>query len=158
MVTIVKLTFILPIKHTTDYIIFFICTCNLNMYNMNPNYFSFGELINSAVAVKYGIYNIPEWSAVQNLYKLAKRLDKVRESFNSPIIVNSGYRCPKLNELVGGVHNSKHLDGLAADITVISDPHVPTLQVLNILYLIVKQFKWSECYINTERLYIHVAL
>ena len=32
-----------------------------------------------------------------------------------PIFVNSGYRCKKLNEMVGGVQKSMHTKGLAAD-------------------------------------------
>ena len=44
-------------------------------------------------------------------------LDPAREKFGKPIIVNSGYRCPKHNTAVGGVANSQHLRGEAADIT-----------------------------------------
>ena len=33
-----------------------------------------------------------------------------------PIIINSGYRNPRVNALVGGVKNSQHLLGQAADI------------------------------------------
>ena len=43
-------------------------------------------------------------------------LDPVREKLGSPIIVNSGYRCEKHNKDVGGVKNSQHLKGEAADI------------------------------------------
>ena len=44
-------------------------------------------------------------------------LDPAREKFGKPIIVNSGYRCPKHNTAVGGVANSQHTRGEAADIT-----------------------------------------
>lgn len=44
-------------------------------------------------------------------------LDPAREKFGKPITVNSGYRCPKHNAAVGGVANSQHLQGEAADIT-----------------------------------------
>ena len=44
-------------------------------------------------------------------------LDPAREKFGKPIIVNSGYRCPKHNAAVGGVANSQHTRGEAADIT-----------------------------------------
>lgn len=44
-------------------------------------------------------------------------LDPAREKFGKPIIVNSGYRCPKHNVAVGGVANSQHTRGEAADIT-----------------------------------------
>lgn len=43
-------------------------------------------------------------------------LDPAREKLGMPIVVNSGYRCPKHNREVGGVANSQHLKGEAADI------------------------------------------
>ena len=43
-------------------------------------------------------------------------LDPVRERFGKPIFVNSGYRCPRHNAAVGGVPNSQHMRGEAADI------------------------------------------
>ncbi len=45
-------------------------------------------------------------------------LDPAREKFGMPIVVNSGYRCPKHNKAVGGVTGSQHLLGQAADIWV----------------------------------------
>ena len=44
-------------------------------------------------------------------------LDPVREKLGMPIVVNSGYRCEKHNKDVGGVKNSQHLKGEAADLT-----------------------------------------
>ena len=43
-------------------------------------------------------------------------LDPLRERYGKPIYVNSGYRCAKHNQEVGGVANSQHLRGEAADI------------------------------------------
>lgn len=43
-------------------------------------------------------------------------LDPAREKLGKPIRVNSGYRCPKHNLAVGGVKNSQHMAGEAADI------------------------------------------
>ena len=43
-------------------------------------------------------------------------LDPVREKLGMPIVVNSGYRCERHNKDVGGVKNSQHLVGQAADI------------------------------------------
>ena len=57
-------------------------------------------------------------SVEQNLLALVKHvLDPARERLGMPITVNSGYRCPKHNAEVGGVKNSQHLKGEAADIT-----------------------------------------
>ena len=56
-------------------------------------------------------------SARENIEALVENvLDAVRERFGKPIRVNSGYRCPKHNAEVGGVPNSQHMRGEAADI------------------------------------------
>lgn len=49
---------------------------------------------------------------------LVSLLDKLRENFGVPIMVTSGVRCLKYNKEVGGVSDSKHLEGMAADIYV----------------------------------------
>ncbi len=55
--------------------------------------------------------------ARENIVALVENvLDPARERFGKPIIVNSGYRCPKHNKEVGGVANSQHLRGEAADV------------------------------------------
>jgi len=79
--------------------------------------FTFEELIASATAANLGIANIPdEWSEM-NLVTLATSvLQPIRDKWGDSIIVNSGFRCQKLNTQVGGVGNSDHLYGAAADI------------------------------------------
>ena len=47
---------------------------------------------------------------------VANVLDPAREKLGLPITVNSVYRCPKHNALVGVVVNSQHMKGEAADI------------------------------------------
>ena len=52
-----------------------------------------------------------------NLMALVENvLEPAREKLGGPIIVNSGYRCVRYNRDVGGVANSQHLRGEAADI------------------------------------------
>ena len=45
-------------------------------------------------------------------------LEKIRNHFNAPVIINSGYRTPSWNTKVGGTPNSYHCKGMAADIVV----------------------------------------
>lgn len=50
--------------------------------------------------------------------ELIELLDKLREHFGVPITITSGVRCKKRNAEVGGISNSEHLKGSAADIYV----------------------------------------
>ena len=79
-------------------------------------YFSLAEFIHSATAKRLNIDNTPTFEIVDNLNRLADYLDNIREKLGKPILVSSGYRCPLLNKAVGGVSNSQHQKGLAADL------------------------------------------
>ena len=86
-------------------------------------YFTISELTASATALREGIDNRPSKCAYHLLHVLADQLlDPIREAWGKPIIVSSGYRCKELNALVGGVKNSHHILGCAADITAPSYP------------------------------------
>lgn len=50
--------------------------------------------------------------------ELVKLLQKIREHFSKPVTINSAYRTPAYNARVGGVRNSYHTQGIAADIAV----------------------------------------
>lgn len=60
--------------------------------------------------------------------ELIVRLNAIRSRFKKPIIVNSGYRSPDHNKAVGGVKNSFHVQGLAADIRPEDLKDLPELQ------------------------------
>ena len=82
-------------------------------------YFTIKELTRSDTARWLGIDNTPPPSAVRALHELVDHvLDPLREAWGGPIRVNSGYRCPELNQAVGGTPGSQHQRGEAADITV----------------------------------------
>lgn len=50
--------------------------------------------------------------------ELLEVLETIRNHFNKPVIINSGYRTPSWNTKVGGAPNSYHCKGMAADIVV----------------------------------------
>ncbi|MDC6364709.1 MULTISPECIES: D-Ala-D-Ala carboxypeptidase family metallohydrolase [Flavobacteriaceae] len=60
---------------------------------------------------------MPE-SVFQNVKQLAENLQIVRDILEEPININSGYRSEAHNTIVGGVKNSQHLLGKAADISM----------------------------------------
>lgn len=55
------------------------------------------------------------WPTVVNP-QLIDLCNAIREEFGRPLKVNSGYRSPEHNESVGGVSNSLHTLGQAADL------------------------------------------
>jgi len=50
--------------------------------------------------------------------ELLEILEDIREHFNKPVIINSGYRTIEYNKKIGGVANSKHCAGIASDIKI----------------------------------------
>jgi uncharacterized protein YcbK (DUF882 family) len=120
-------------------------------------YFKIEELTHSLTAKARSIANVPTAEAEKNLEILVDCvLDRIREHWGGPIIVSSGYRCEALNEAVGGVKNSYHRLGMAADI-------YPQNRDLEALYGLIKSLFFdgviglSECYIDRKKRFIHVA-
>jgi len=62
---------------------------------------------------------------------LVEKLQEVRDELNQAVVINSGFRCTPHNETVGGIINSAHLTGKAADITIPNDTY--RKQILRIL-------------------------
>lgn len=82
------------------------------------SYFSIDELAHSNTARSRRIDNTPNADAESEMQRLIDNvLDPLREYVGSPIHVSSGYRGSELNRAVGGVSNSIHKTGRAADIT-----------------------------------------
>ena len=85
-------------------------------------HFTLEELYASATAKAKGIDNKPPLQEMINLvYLSAYVLEPLRVAMKEPITISSGYRCEKLNNAVGGVRNSQHLKGQAADICIDGD-------------------------------------
>ena len=85
-------------------------------------HFDLAELTRSATATRLGLMNVPPQTAVGNLRNLCQKvLEPLRQHLGKPIIVTSGYRSKELNKAVGGVENSQHLVGEAADLLIESE-------------------------------------
>ena len=89
---------------------------NLNSVKLSPH-FLLREFLNLG---KYP-ENIPPMQVVANLTYGCHFLLEPARLLVGPIIINSGFRCEAVNRKVGGVRNSQHLIGQAADIRP-SDP------------------------------------
>jgi uncharacterized protein YcbK (DUF882 family) len=65
---------------------------------------------------------------VANATELLKNLQVIRDHFQKPIVIISGYRSPARNAQVGGADKSQHLHAKAADIKIAG---VPTEEIYN---------------------------
>ncbi len=74
------------------------------------------EFTRSGVATDKGIDNTPGKEEIEALRALCDNiLEPMRRRFGA-IYISSGYRCRRVNNAVGGVMNSQHMRGEAADI------------------------------------------
>jgi len=80
-------------------------------------HFNLSEFERSSTASRLGIDNsIPE-ALIPNIKNLCVQvLEPLRAHIQTPVLITSGYRCRRLNKAVGGIWNSQHLAGEAADI------------------------------------------
>ena len=84
---------------------------------LTPN-FTLEELTASGTAARLGIDNTPNAVEISNLRRLAYMLQELRNMFDAPIFINSGFRNKELNQAVGSSSSSQHLKACAADIRV----------------------------------------
>lgn len=72
----------------------------------------------AAELARKGIRNVISTFEVRDgvLALVRKVLQPLRDVYQKPMTINSGYRCPELNRMVGGAATSQHVKGEAADI------------------------------------------
>ena len=94
------------------------------------------------------------WHVQNSLYLLCRLcLEPVRQEFGHAVRITSGYRSMSKNQIVGGVGDSQHLDGTAADF-VVEDIPGPV-----VFAFIRDKLKWpGELLYYAKRGHIHVAL
>lgn len=78
--------------------------------------FVLDEFIISQTAQRFGIDNTPSEEVIDCLKILCDTILQPARDVFGPIKISSGYRCPKLNRLVGGRETSGHKLGYCADI------------------------------------------
>lgn len=106
-----------------------------------PKYFTYEE---------FDSPDIPGSGKQEINQELVKVLDKVREDYGKPMRVNSAYRSNEHNAKVGGVKNSQHRLGNAADIHISNQGDGDRLEKLFI------QHAGEECGIGRYNTFIHL--
>lgn len=82
-------------------------------------HFTLADLCYSDTAVRNKVSNVPTDKEIAKLKLLAENvLEKIWTHYGQRVIINSGYRGPAVNRLVGGASSSQHCKGEAADIEI----------------------------------------
>ena len=82
-------------------------------------HFKLNEFTKSETAIRKRIDNTPGPAHASNLQKVCEKiLEPVRNHFQKPVRINSGYRGPALNSAVGGSSKSQHCNGEAVDFEI----------------------------------------
>lgn len=107
----------------------------INQKTIKSDFFSLEEFTRSTTAKRLKIDNTPNDDIIRNIqYGVQMVLDPLRRILQTPIIITSGYRCAALNKAVGGVTNSWHTKGNAADLRIKDEEEAKAIfQVLKTL-------------------------
>lgn len=125
---------------------------------MKPGYYSphftQAEMRASQTAARRGIPNIPPPDAEENLGRLCQDiLEPIRARFGA-IRISSGYRCPEVNEAVGGTKDSAHMDGRAGDLHPL-DPAIALYEVVE--YLLGSKLAFDQALLEFGA-WVHVGI
>lgn len=118
-------------------------------------HFTLEEMTKSSTADRLHIANTPGPYETENLGILCREiLEPLRNQACQPITVNSAYRCKKLNKAIGGVSNSYHIMGMAADIHCETDKqanaYANILIQLPLTDLVLIEFTRSSIWIHVQ--------
>jgi len=77
--------------------------------NKLSRHFTLEEVLKSETAIRKGIDNTPREEQLFQIQQLCSIVaDEIREHYNKPIRITSGFRCEKLNKAIGGSPKSQH--------------------------------------------------
>lgn len=122
-------------------------------------YFSIAEFLRSDAAEKYQVSNMPAdeelLAVLNNINALVNNiLDPLRAKIGRPVLITSGYRSQRVNELVSGSKTSQHLTGKAADIHV--QGYTP--QQMDIVYQTIQMcYDFDQLIFYPSKNIIHVS-
>ena len=106
---------------------------------MLSDHFSLAEFTKSQTAIRKGIKNDPNDAAIENMRLLCENiLEPVRQHYDIPFTLNSGFRCLALNEAVGSSSRSQHVTGQAADF------EIPTIANKNLAHWIMDNLDYDQ--------------
>jgi len=88
----------------------------------------------------------------ENILELADNLQVLRDHIGKPIHINSGYRSPTHNAKVGGVKDSRHIFGQAADIRI---EGYSSAEIALIIYNLISKGEMKQGGVGIYNTFVH---
>lgn len=126
--------------------------------NLSKNEFTY-----SRTAKRYGISNEPdERQTIVAIYLAEHLFQPIREHFNVPIYLSSGFRSKALNKLIGGARTSHHMiSGDIAAIDIDQDGHSSNITNAEIFHYIKDNLPFNQLIWefgdNSNPAWVHVS-
>jgi zinc D-Ala-D-Ala carboxypeptidase len=121
------------------------------------DHFTLGEFIVSSTAEKLGNDNMPTPEHLENLKRTAAGMEEVRSILGDcAIVITSGYRNPVVNRAVGGVANSAHALGCAADFRAAGFSALGAAKKLAEAHA-AGRIKFDQLILETSRKIVHIS-
>ena len=96
------------------------------------NNFTLSELTKSQAAERCGFDNNPDKEQVASLVLLSENvLQPIRDHFQKPVVISSGYRSPNVSRQIGSSSKSQHCKGQAADMEI---PGISNKELADFIY------------------------
>lgn len=102
-------------------------------------HFTLDEMLKSQTALRMGLDNNPGPDQLEALVSLCEfALEPIRNHYERPVIVSSGFRALAVNKAIGSKDKSQHTKGQAADI------ESPGLDNLELYYWIAENLDFDQ--------------
>jgi hypothetical protein len=102
--------------------------------------FTLEEFLKSQEETRLGIDNTPNEEKIFNLQLLCNNvIQPIRDYFNKPVVISSGYRSAALCEAIGSSAKSQHTKGQAADFEIFG------IHNKEVSDFIVGSLDWDQC-------------
>lgn len=129
----------------------------MNYEEKLSNNFRLRQFVYSKTAIDNGIVNIPNEVQIANLRNLSQKvMQKVRDYYNLPITITSGFRSPELNKAVKGKPESQHLKGQACDF-VIENFNMNIVYNFIVQSLEIGKIDFDQCILYKKKNFIHIS-
>ena len=102
-------------------------------------HFTLDEMLKSQTALRMGLSNDPGPDQLEALVDLCElMLEPIRNHYERPVVVSSGFRALAVNKAIGSKDASQHTKGEAADI------EIPGLDNLELYYWVAENLDFDQ--------------